>query len=144
MLLTAVPLLVLDLQGLPSSVGVARDQVTTALSNQIDEHVLDRTVLLVSELVTNAVVHARTAVLIRAWVSTNNWAPGHNDGLIRVQVHDEAYPCRQLERCATLGVGRGCGLRLVDTLSTRWGVHPDRPGKYVWFEVAFPTAADAP
>ncbi len=29
----------------------------------------------------------------------------------------------------------GRGLRLLDLLSSRWGVRPDPPGKVVWFEL---------
>ena len=126
MLLTAEPLLELDLTALPSSAGAARDQMTAVLRARVDEHVQDRVVLLVSELVTNAVTHARTPVLFQAWVT---------DNLVRVEVHDCALPSRRLERCATLGVGRGCGLRLVDILATRWGVQNEQSGKCVWFEV---------
>ena len=133
MQLTAAPLVELDLTSLPGSAGVARDRMTAVLCPLVDDDVVDRVVLLVSELVTNAVTHARTPVLLRAWVT---------EDLVRVEVHDCALPSRRLERCATLGAGRGCGLRLVDTLATSWGVRDEYPGKCVWFEVRF-AAGDA-
>ena len=129
MLLTAVPLAELHLSGLPACVAQARDETVAALGDLVDEHVADRVLLLVSELVTNAVTHAHTAVLVQVW------AVG---GQVQVHVHDGVFPYRQLQRCATLGVGRGWGLRLVDTLATRWGVQGEPTGKYVWFHVAVP------
>jgi anti-sigma regulatory factor (Ser/Thr protein kinase) len=82
--------------------------------------------VLVSELVTNAVLHGRSnprlAVLARA------------GGGLFVGVGDDnsRYPVMQDEDQQALG---GRGLRLLDSLATRWGVRPEPPGKVVWFEL---------
>jgi len=82
--------------------------------------------LLVSELVTNAVFHARSPVEVRAVMAS---------GRIRIEVrdHDPAPPA---QREAQPWEATGRGLLLVDELSSRWGSDPTPPeGKVVWFEL---------
>jgi anti-sigma regulatory factor (Ser/Thr protein kinase) len=89
--------------------------------------------LLVSEVVTNAVLHGRSDVLLvvedrgdLAYVSVSDRSP------MPPRVHNFAV------ESAT-----GRGLRLVDQLAQRWGVDPAPSGlgKVVWFEVGEPSAA---
>jgi anti-sigma regulatory factor (Ser/Thr protein kinase) len=87
--------------------------------------------LLVSELVTNAVLHARTGCTVSVDV-----APG---GLVRVTVHDGSRTTPRLRRPRDTGA-TGRGLVYVDRLATRWGTAPTRGGKAVWFELE-PTAS---
>ncbi|NAZ88069.1 ATP-binding protein, partial [Kineococcus indalonis] len=82
--------------------------------------------LAVSELVTNAVLHARTplTVAVRA-------APA---GRVRVEVADASpVPLRVRRLGAAATTGRG--LRVVEALSSEWGVDPlpAGRGKTVWF-----------
>jgi anti-sigma regulatory factor (Ser/Thr protein kinase) len=81
--------------------------------------------LLVSELVTNAVLHARssTRVLIEREGTT-----------LRISVFDTS-PTRPRLRELGPDAVTGRGLLLVDRIARRWGVDPDAPGKCVWFEV---------
>lgn len=79
--------------------------------------------LLTSELVTNAIRHGRTEMLVTVDV---------DDERVRVEVADR-NPARPQLRVPDETGGRG--LRLVDELSDRWGVHGGRPGKTVWFEI---------
>jgi anti-sigma regulatory factor (Ser/Thr protein kinase) len=82
--------------------------------------------LLASEIVTNAVLHARTD----AYLSVR-FAPDH----VRVEVHDRsrALPARRpFDPNAT----SGRGLTLVDAYSSGWGAEADGPGKVVWFELS--------
>lgn len=92
-------------------------------------HLLDVLVLLVSEVVTNAVAHASPPVHLRLEIE---------GGVARVEVSDRAREVPVVRRPEpTQGGGRGVGL--VDMLSTRWGVieSPDEGApKTVWFEVA--------
>ena len=81
--------------------------------------------LLLSELATNAVVHAGTAFTVDV----------HVNGTVRVAVGDgdpagvvAIRPSRPLEE-------GGRGLALVDALSTDWGVTRTGVGKTVWFEL---------
>ena len=81
--------------------------------------------LLVSELVTNAVLHARSATRLTI----------ERDGAtLRFSVYDES-PTRPRLRDYGPEAVTGRGLLLVDRIARRWGVDPEAPGKRVWFEV---------
>jgi anti-sigma regulatory factor (Ser/Thr protein kinase) len=83
-------------------------------------------VLLASELVANAVKHARAElVAIRFAV-----LPGH----VRVEVADEGPGFTEIPAKPEPSQVGGWGLHLVDELSSRWGV-VDTPGARVWFEI---------
>ncbi|MGH3327225.1 MAG: ATP-binding protein [Streptomycetales bacterium] len=92
--------------------------------------VLDDAELLVSELVTNAVLHANA----RPWqpVRVLLWRAG---AALRVEVHDPD-PTPPVLMSATEGDESGRGLLLVDTLADAWGVQARPDGKSVWFELA--------
>ncbi len=79
--------------------------------------------LLLTELVTNAVLHARTMLE----VTITGW----HDRL-RCEVTD-ADP--RVPEVAPRRPRAGLGLLLVDELATGWGVRPARQGKTVWFDV---------
>lgn len=84
--------------------------------------------LLVSELVSNAILHARGDVrmAIRRW----------GDAL-RVEVTDLS-PQRPAPRDRLMERVNGRGLHLVELLADDWGVEElpgERPGKVVWCEV---------
>jgi anti-sigma regulatory factor (Ser/Thr protein kinase) len=84
---------------------------------------MDRAVLVANELVTNAVVHARTEIRVRLELRGGRLHIAVRDGspgLLRV-----VAPDWQAEG--------GRGLRLVEQLARAWGVnrHPDG-GKVVW------------
>ncbi len=85
----------------------------------------DTTTLLVSEAVTNALLHAGTRAHL---------AIGFDGRTVRVEVSDGSAVAPTMKRCSLLGL-RGRGLRLIDSLAARWGVTPDRRGKTVWFEL---------
>ena len=85
---------------------------------------LDDATLCISEAVTNAVLHAGTAIVVTAF---------HRAGVVRIEVHDGSStpPMRRaVERTSTTGRG----LHLLDRLTARWGVEPDHAGKTVWLE----------
>ena len=87
------------------------------------QDVIDRAELLADELVTNAVVHARTSLRVRLEL--------HGD-VLHIGVHD-ANPrlLRVVPDDPDSETGRG--LRLVEQLATAWGVHRGRDGgKVVW------------
>ena len=89
--------------------------------------VIDDIELLVSELVTNAVLHARSAARLTI---------EQLGDCIRVTVADSsAVPPRLREYGPEAATGRG--VFLVDRLAREWGVETnDGAGKRVWFEVA--------
>lgn len=80
--------------------------------------------LCVSEVVTNAVRHARTAGRLTVM---------RNARLLTVEVHDgsDALPIRRPMSAIALN---GRGLRILDQLTTRWGTRSTGSGKVVWFE----------
>ncbi len=86
-------------------------------------------VLLVSEVVTNAVLHARSDIRLDIQ---------HAGEVVRVEVHD-ASPVEPRVHHFHLTYGTGRGLRMLEQLARRWGVEADpQGGKVVWFEVGEP------
>jgi anti-sigma regulatory factor (Ser/Thr protein kinase) len=82
--------------------------------------------LMVSELVTNAVVHAVEPIEVAVDV---------NDESIRIEVRDGSHDPPRLRHPAP-GDGGGRGLLLVNQLARSWGSDDLPSGKLVWFEVA--------
>ncbi|MGV9347062.1 SpoIIE family protein phosphatase [Streptomyces spiralis] len=109
----------------PASAAAARRFVAEALAGAPSD-LVHTAQLLVSELVTNAVLHARTQVEVGVRV---------HGGRVRVQVGDER-PSRGLvpQDCPPYA-GTGQGLALVEHLASRHGVHADDRQKTVWFEL---------
>jgi anti-sigma regulatory factor (Ser/Thr protein kinase) len=88
-----------------------------------DKATLDA-LLVVSELTTNAVVHAGSAVTIVA---------SFDDGRLRIEVHDrDRTPPHVRDQADADG---GWGLRLVATVVDGWGWMPTPAGKQVWAEM---------
>jgi hypothetical protein len=92
---------------------------------RLDDFV-DTAVLLVSELVTNAVLHARSGVEVVV-----DGGPGR----VRVEVHDSSIvlPSR---RHYGIQAGTGRGILLVEEMASGWGAETTESGKVVWFELA--------
>lgn len=83
--------------------------------------------LLVSELVTNAVVHGSGRPRLDIAVMP---------ALLRVTVTDDAAGLPRVVRDSPLLDDRGRGIQLVDALASRWGTSRRLPtGKSVWFEL---------
>lgn len=110
----------------PASTRAARAFVAEHLRAWHLEPAIDDATLLVSELVTNAILHARTPIdLIVRKVRTS----------VRVEVFDEGGGvARALHPDAEASAGRGHGL--VQAVAARWGVDDAEVGKTVWFEIA--------
>jgi len=85
----------------------------------------------VSELVTNALVHARSHLTVHLLVDS---------AVVRVQVDDDSQdaPFRRPPGVERPG---GRGLHLLDELARRWGVESTPTGKGVWFEVGDTTGS---
>ena len=109
----------------PSSVSQARRQVRDLLLSSDREDLLDPTLLLVSEVVTNALLHAGTTIDLAATL---------DDSGLRVEVGDGSPHLPSRRRYgATAGTGRG--LQMLETLVDDWGVTLHGGGKTVWFHV---------
>ena len=90
------------------------------------EHDLHDAVLLVSELTTNAITHARSGFEL---------AVSLTDQHLRVEVTD-ADPGIPQVQWVPAGATSGRGLLIVETLADAWGVTPlEGGGKTVWFEL---------
>ncbi|MCT9083167.1 ATP-binding protein [Streptomyces fulvoviolaceus] len=93
----------------------------------------DTAVLLVNELVTNALVHAPGAVRLRLFL---------HSGLLRCEVADR-HRTRHPHLCpVSMGRESGRGLRLVEAMALRWGSTPAPNGKDVWFELGLDGVPD--
>ena len=133
---------VLDLPPTTASVPVARrfvrarlvDDAARSADGRADASVdVDTATLLVSEVVTNAILHARSAVTLTVDVP---------EDVVRITVRDGSPVQPRVHAFApTSATGRG--LLLLDHLAKRWGVEPDpvTRGKVVWFEVGEPSLA---
>ncbi|MFJ9925688.1 SpoIIE family protein phosphatase [Streptomyces misionensis] len=107
------------------SAALARRFVRSALRDVVPE-LRDTAELLVDELVTNAVVHARAEVEVRVWAA---------EGRVYARIGD-SRPERGLvphDRHPYACTGRG--LALVEELATSYGVHSGEDRKTVWFEL---------
>jgi DNA-binding NarL/FixJ family response regulator len=114
----------LDLPAEATSPRAARAFVRDLLSTD-DAELVSSVELLVSELVTNAVLHARSAPRIEVHLDR---------GSVRVSVRDDD-PHLPRQRVPDEERPGGRGLHLVDTVASRWGADPSGPGKVVWFEI---------
>lgn len=84
-------------------------------------------VLLTSEVVTNAIVHARSGPQLAVELYEN---------CVRVAVRDLS-PEVPVRRLARVDDPSGRGVVIIDELASAWGVDHERNGtKRVWFEVA--------
>ena len=114
-----------ELPATARSVTEARRFVLDALANWQLESVADTAALLTSEVVTNAVLHARTplGLVVR-----------REDVGISIAVTDGSRR-RPTERSATPEATNGRGLALLAQLATTWDVELHRNGKTVRFTV---------
>jgi anti-sigma regulatory factor (Ser/Thr protein kinase) len=113
----------LDLPAEPTSPGRARRFVTEALDGVATDAAL--AALLVSELVTNAVLHARTSFEVVVETDPTR---------VQVSVCDRS-PVRPALRHYDRYAATGRGLHLVEALADRWGVDVEGHRKRVWFEL---------
>lgn len=109
---------------------LARHFVTEA----IGQHpAADDAVLLASEMITNALVHARDATTLTVTVTATA-------AFIRVDVHDDGQAGIPRWREAGSHAEDGRGFQIVNALARRWGFTREQDRTCCWFEV---TAADA-
>jgi anti-sigma regulatory factor (Ser/Thr protein kinase) len=80
--------------------------------------------LLVSELVTNAVVHGEGGIRLTADLE---------DDRLRLEVRDEGSGFERAARGLSFRELRGHGLTIVETLASRWGIREGTT--HVWAEI---------
>ena len=109
------------------SVRLARHATRVVLTAWQLAHVEETAVLLVSELVTNAVRHARgTDVIAVDLQAARTW--------LRIEIHDTDRHWPQ-PRVPNRFDESGFGFVLVDALAGEWGVRETDTGKAVWAEL---------
>ncbi|MFG1700983.1 ATP-binding protein [Nonomuraea sp. NPDC049309] len=113
------------LPSVPSGVSRARELIRTDLTDWGLTHVVDDCLLIVSELVTNAVRHGGSAYALRL---------EKREGQVYGEVFDpgEGVP---RPRPADMDAISGRGLQIVGAIADDWGVTTTDNGKVVWFAV---------
>lgn len=120
-----------ELPARPTSPGEARRFVGRVLRDHgfATGEVVEAAVLLTSELVTNAVLHAAGTINVDVDLDLT---------ALRVEVADNSDE-RPAPRDATPEDTFGRGLHLVEAMARAWGVEQARDdGKVVWFELDVP------
>ena len=84
-------------------------------------------ILLMSEVVTNAIGHCASAIDVVVQLSGDR---------VRVEVWDEDGEQSPVLRAVHAGDEHGRGLHLVDSLAWDWGVVYSGRKKAIWFEIA--------
>ncbi|MEW1551751.1 SpoIIE family protein phosphatase [Streptomyces tsukubensis] len=115
------------------SVATARAFVRDTLQGWGHSDIIDDAVVLTSELVTNAIVHAGTSADVLCL---------RTDEHVRIEVADR-YPEREIPLqgshvLAPLDSENGRGLQLCSALASRWGVEYTATFKQVWFQLDLP------
>jgi anti-sigma regulatory factor (Ser/Thr protein kinase) len=112
----------------PTAAGQARREVRAAICTWDIPVDPDLAILLTSELVTNAIRHEVTGIVMLAITCSC--------GQLRVDVHDTSRTLPMLVD-APVDAETGRGLMLVSTLSAEWGFYRTPAGKAVYFTIAF-------
>jgi len=112
-----------------------RHVLVSALSAlEVDETVVGEAEIVISELVGNAVRHARPLPdgMIRvSWTVRGD--------VVEVEVTDGGGPTTPRPAPRALLSVSGRGLRIVRGLAHEWGVHDDRAGRTVWVALGGPS-----
>ncbi|MER7575603.1 SpoIIE family protein phosphatase [Streptomyces sp. NPDC126514] len=113
----------------PERVAVARQHLRELLHDWPSDDQVDSAVLLLSETLTNVLVHTDADALLLAEVRGE--AGGRR---MRVEVTDTSDDLPHKRRPGELA-SSGRGLMLIELLADTWGVDPRGEGKSIWFEL---------
>jgi anti-sigma regulatory factor (Ser/Thr protein kinase) len=124
--------------GTIAAVAETRGFVTQQLRRWGLESLASDAELLTSELVTNAVLHARGDVTVTVAVA---------EGVAEIGVSDRSSDLPE-QRSRSWRAEGGRGLRLVDLVAREWGVAPVAGGKQIWcrldIDASWPHRTDCP
>ncbi|MFD8630769.1 SpoIIE family protein phosphatase [Streptomyces sp. NPDC059533] len=116
-------------QAEPERIAGARQQIRELLHDWADEEQLDSAVLMVSEMVTNVLVHTDGDALLVAE------AVGElGERRLRVEVADTSDELPHKRHPGEMA-SSGRGVLLMEMLADSWGVDPRGEGKTIWFEL---------
>jgi anti-sigma regulatory factor (Ser/Thr protein kinase) len=119
-------LLSVDLPPEPASASRARSLAREELEPSLSRDTVETIALLVTELVTNAILHARTPLQLHIESKPDR---------VRICVEDSSNEQPAVRRYEFDAV-TGRGLALVEQLASSWGVDTTPSGKVVWCEVS--------
>ncbi|MFJ9865302.1 SpoIIE family protein phosphatase [Streptomyces sp. NPDC101165] len=122
----------------PERIAEARRHLRELLHDWASGEQVDSAVLLVSEMVTNVLVHTDADSLLLAEVTGE---PGGRR--LRVEVTDAGDDLPHRRHPGELA-SSGRGLLLIELLAHAWGVDPQGEGKSIWFELYESDGAGAP
>ncbi|MEV7071880.1 SpoIIE family protein phosphatase [Streptomyces sp. NPDC093990] len=125
-------------QAEPERVGVARQQLRELLHDWPSADQIDSAVLLLSETLTNVLVHTDADALLLAEVRGEA-----GERRMRVEVTDTSDDLPHKRRPGELA-SSGRGLMLIELLADAWGVDPRGEGKSIWFELYEPSGEPSP
>ncbi|MFI2370307.1 SpoIIE family protein phosphatase [Streptomyces sp. NPDC018833] len=123
-------------QAEPERIAAARQHLRELLHDWSDEEQVDSAVLMVSEMVTNVLVHTDGNALLAAEI-----AHGDKSRRLRVEVTDPSDELPHKRRPGEMA-SSGRGLVLMEVLADAWGVDPRGEGKSIWFELYEPAGAE--
>ena len=109
----------------PEAPGHARRFVVAALRSWADEELVGDAALVVTELATNAILHARSAFTVTLT---------SRSGTVEIAVED-ASPLEPVGQVAAEASLSGRGLAIIAALARRWGTASTAAGKRVWAEL---------
>lgn len=118
-----------EFPGRADQVALARRFAVEALGQRAE--LRDEVSLLVSEAVTNALLHSSSGHDQGAFTVVYELLPA----CVRVEVHDGGAPMVPRRRVHDLESMTGRGLDLFEALADRWGYRGDERGRVVWFEL---------
>jgi serine phosphatase RsbU (regulator of sigma subunit)/anti-sigma regulatory factor (Ser/Thr protein kinase) len=116
-------------QAEPERIAVARQQLRELLHDWASPDQVDSAVLLLSEMLTNVLVHTDAEALLVAEVTGRA-----GDRRMRVEVTDAGDDLPHRRSPGELA-SSGRGLLLIELLAHAWGVDPRGEGKTTWFEL---------
>ena len=116
----------LDVDPDPDQVTLVRAFVKATLQDWDMAERIDDTLLVASELVTNAILHARTPVRVILQAPDGD--------MLRIEVVDD-NPRTPVRAADETGATTGRGLHVVAGAATNWGTHTEGTGKVVWAEL---------
>ncbi|XIE79199.1 SpoIIE family protein phosphatase [Streptomyces sp. SBR177] len=123
-------------QAEPERIATAREQVRQLLHDWNDPDQVDSAVLMVSEMVTNVLVHTDGDALLLAEVVCRE-----DSRRLRVEVADASDELPHKRHPGEMA-SSGRGLILMELLARSWGVDPRGEGKAIWFELDEPSSGN--
>ncbi|GAA2475113.1 SpoIIE family protein phosphatase [Streptomyces gobitricini] len=116
-------------QAEPERIAAARQHLRELLHDWADPEQVDSAVLMVSEMLTNVLVHTDGDALLVAEATGD-----HGKRRLRVEVADSSDELPHRRRPGEMA-SSGRGLILMEMLAHEWGVDPRGEGKSIWFEL---------